>query len=276
MNLNKSGSSAPLIAQDFDTLNRVINDLQAQLKAAQAAIDALQPTTQTPVINSANKVTTAGGISVGDGISGDGTPEKPLTNTGIFSGVTLAASSALTGAGTVASPLAVNPDGTTISINGSNQLTVSLDYALLRVTLAPAFVNTSSSPITLVTGVADKTIVPVAWFIANKLTTITSGGGYSGGFTLSIFHNCSGGVQPVAGYASYAPITPLGAASSIFRQSMGTIPTGVVAQDKSTIAVSLILKANADATLVAGAGGVIPIETNQVVLFYTLVPNLSY
>lgn len=36
--------------------------------------------------------------------------------------VSVSAAGALTGTGTVASPLAVNPDGVTITINGSNQL----------------------------------------------------------------------------------------------------------------------------------------------------------
>lgn len=195
MNLNKSGDRSSAIAQDFDTLQRNFNDLQAQLATAQAAITALQaaaaPTA--PVISSANKVTstTSGAISVGQGLTGDGTPAKPvavdvdgstvtvnssnqLVAAG-FTGVTLAASSGLTGAGTVASPLAANVDGSTITINGSNQLQGGVSYVFIAQAPTPTFGGTgpftlsAHTTVATVSGVSGKVIIPLAmWSTAHQ------------------------------------------------------------------------------------------------------------
>lgn len=235
MNLNKSGDRAPAIAQDFDTLQRNFNDVQAQLQAAQKAIAALQaaaaPTA--PVISSANKVTSAGGavVAVNNPITGDGSAAKPLgvsvdgtsvkvsagALTSVFGGLTLAASSGLTGAGTVASPLAANVDGTTIIINGSNQLVANYTPIIATGT-TPAFSGaTGAGGFTLnahtvfgtITGVASKTIIPLALYISAHQDDAGTGalwgsavgyeaiwngswGGYTGPLissTLTLFYN---------------------------------------------------------------------------------------
>lgn len=184
-----------------------------------------------------------------------------------FGGITKASPSALTGDGTTANPLGVNVDGTTVNINGSNQLTVGTDFTLLRATYHPTFVNRLTTPLVLVTGVSGKTVVPIAWQIANQL--VGSAGGYSAGLTLTIYYNCGGGVQPVGGLGNYAVTTTFGHS----KQGAGAIPFSQMATDSTLNGIDLILKGNGDVTLV---GAPTPTENNQVTIYYTMVTNVGY
>lgn len=111
------------IRQDLDTIQRNINQILAQINAPEPAVE-VPPAT----ISSANTVTTYGtspltsvAVKPGSLITGNGRITTPLD----MPGVNVAAAGALTGNGTSASPLSVSVDGSTITINGSNQLTGS-------------------------------------------------------------------------------------------------------------------------------------------------------
>lgn len=81
---------------------------------------------------------------------------------------------ALSGDGTPSSPLAVIPDGVSITINGSNQLAVIPSGALLSTTgtVSNAQLNSlATSPITILAGIANEIHVPVV-FLGHTFTSV--------------------------------------------------------------------------------------------------------
>lgn len=156
-------ASKQKLRSDLDEIQRNINNLTA-------LVTAVTPPVPIPpaVISSANTVTTFTGdflrtvatVPLG-GLTGNGTITNPLG----FGGLSLVVSSGLVGKGTSASPLGVNVDGSTITINGSNQLVASVASGSLlttTVTISRTQMETlSSSPFVLVGGVGGKTIIPI-------------------------------------------------------------------------------------------------------------------
>ncbi len=232
MNLIKNVSgdwdtSKQKLRADLDEIQRNVNQILARINA---------PVTPTPVppavISSANTVTTFGAapltsvaVKPGSHITGNGIITNPLD----FNGVSLNIAGGLTGAGTTASPLSVNVDGVTITINGSNQLVASTSLATDQTVfyLTGSFGGISlgsttpivverlhSSPLHIITGIANKIIVPV--YMA---THYTSTGG--GGFTTTI--------SPTLVYASQTT-TPI--------LQVGELASNVVPKDVTNMAWS--------------------------------------
>src|SRR5438067_2378340 len=129
--------SRDLLSQDLDTVQRTLNYL---LKPAAAAASSSQ-TEDLVTIDSSNHVMESGGeylssvaVSNVGALTGDGTLTNPLAvatdgstvsvnaSDQLTAVATVAAAGALTGNGSVATPLAVAVDGSTITIVG-NQLT---------------------------------------------------------------------------------------------------------------------------------------------------------
>lgn len=184
MNLinNETGSwdqSKNFLKSDLDTIQRTINQLQAQVNA----IPAVTPTPPA-VIASSNKVTAIdGGIIVSQtgALDGDGTTPRPLairvdgtsisvngTNQLTASGggtVHVDAAGALSGDGSVGLPLAVLVDGTSITINGSNKLASSATATLFSAsaTFNATQINAmgGGAPIQIIAGISSKIIWPV-------------------------------------------------------------------------------------------------------------------
>lgn len=274
MNLikNVTGSwdqAKQLVRQDLDTLQRTVNDIIAKINA---------PVPEVPippaVISSANTVTTFEGDSLtsvavkpDSGLAGSGRITDPLYNTGIFSGVTVGAAGALTGDGTSGSALAVSVDGTTITINGSNQLalvntppelfaTIALNY-----TGAGGGVTLNSAPYTLVAGVANYIIYPRWWSLyANK----NAGSWIGSGATYSL----KWGALTVAPNISTHP-SGLGSALAMKTSSIdvqGNQATNDSAGGYAGVGEALIIKASGDITW----------DTPHVGQSVTLVFNVGY
>lgn len=88
-------------------------------------------------------------------------------SSGGLTSVSVDAAGALSGDGTPGSPLAVKVDGTTIAINGSDQLAVLSAFPLItkEIIFSDATVKSwTTTPQTLVTGVAKTLLIPIALF----------------------------------------------------------------------------------------------------------------
>lgn len=207
------------IRQDLDTIQRSINQILAQINTPVAAT-VVPPAT----ISSANTVTTYGSTALtsvavkpGSLITGNGKITNPLD----MPGVNVSATGALTGSGTSASPLAVQVDGTTVTINGSNQLTASAGASALSI-LVSSLITVSNSQALAGGDIADviaapgagNTIMPL-WVEAHAFVSVayaaarnielrysqTVGGG--GGSAADALSSISSGIRNTTGDYRY-------------------------------------------------------------------------
>src|SRR5438067_7444025 len=164
--------SRDLLSQDLDTVQRTLNYL---LKPAAAAASSSQ-TEDLVTIDSSNHVTESGGeylssvaVSNVGALTGDGTLTNPLAvatdgstvsvnaSDQLTAVATVAAAGALTGNGSVATPLAVAVDGTTVTIV-SNQLVAAIGPTTkVIITVTDAQIQTlNSAPITAIAAPGSK------------------------------------------------------------------------------------------------------------------------
>lgn len=178
------------VRQDFDTIQRTINQLQAALIALQTQVNNIPPPPPA-VISSANTPTTFDSDFLRSvatvplsGLTGKGTITDPLGFDGSVI-VDVDPTGALDGDGTIGSPLAVRVDGVTISINGSNELEVAgggggVSVQEARITITNAQILTLGSvPVVLVPSPGPGFVTQVLWvstqYIPDPVTFYTPG-----------------------------------------------------------------------------------------------------
>lgn len=171
---NEAGTweqSKTFLTQDFATIQKNINAILAQINALEA------PTPDPPaVIAPSNQVTIPSGVFTAHqgALLGNGLVTTPLAvnvdgttitvntkNQLTGGGVVVDAAGGLTGAGTAGSPLAVNVDGATITINGSNQLVAAATQVVFSVTISVGSLG-GGVQVLLLSHVTGKIIWPVA------------------------------------------------------------------------------------------------------------------
>ena len=171
---NEAGTWAEaktLLHQDLATLQSTVNALIAQLNAP------VTPATKpAAVIAPSNQVTIPSGIVTAHqgALNGNGLTATPLgvnvdgttitvntKNQLTGGGVVVDVAGGLTGAGTAGSPLAVNVDGVTITINGSDQLVAAATQVVFSVTISVGSLG-GGVQVLLLSHVTGKIIWPVA------------------------------------------------------------------------------------------------------------------
>lgn len=260
------------IRQDLDTIQRNINQILAQINAPEPE-EEVAPAT----ISAINTVTTYTGtpltsvaVKPGSLITGNGIITSPLD----MPGVNVATAGALTGVGTSASPLSVQVDNSTITINGSNQLVAAsggaitaIASSLITVTNGQALAGGDVADVVAAPG-AGNFILPL-WVIAHASVAIayaasrdvqirysvTAGGG--GGSSTNNLATLGSAIRNAAGDFRYA------------QPATGSyLQTGFNTAANDNINKSLYL--NLGAANGAGSGG----NTLKIKIYYAILADI--
>jgi hypothetical protein len=234
------------VRKDLDTIQRNVNQILAQINAPGSPIAAGAATftsanTVTPVPQKVPTFTSSNIVTI---------PNNFLTFVAVNKG--------LTGTGTTQTPLSVNVDGSTVTINGSNQLVASGSPQLLlsaSIPFSQAQINSlHSAPVKVISGVATKIVFPIAllWNAVNSAAF---------NFARSAFL-----VYNVAGTTAIsASFTTSLNSPGAFTSNAGIASSSALSGGDAAIGSDVYLLGNVDNT-----GGTIA-DTATCTIFYTVV-----
>ncbi len=272
MNLTKNVSGTweqmnNYLRADLDTIQRNFNALQAELEALKTQVNTPAPVAPA-IISAANKVTVPTGdflsvVAIGAGLTGDGRATNPLSAVG-GQVVSVNPSGALDGDGTIPSPLGVRVDGSTIVINGSNQLQAASVSPFLYFTTAvtttfPSNLTIATTPIVVAAAASASIIVPIWW----SIHTTKTGSWTNGGSPFQLFWVNNLGAKSnlqdlTSGYSGAGALTSFGFASG-YNQAF--ISSGAYPLNQN-----LVITSNADFLSGAGASATTTFRVAYVVL----------